>query len=340
MKKLSPLKQALPQIKADIVLSLGNNCRPASRLEEFDLRKEANPLDWMMSYDLKIAYDLMASDFKDFFTQCENLGKFNEWHLRVQDKKSAMQSIHHFNTKEPLEAQIKAFNEQSVRRWLKIKEKLRQSKNIVFVRNSDEALKEFALFLEKISKLLGEDKHYTFIKICHDKSKEFNELKITQYQPFAKATIITYEGNDESISELQADFWRGNSFLWAEVMKNIKLRQLHQKFGAVERVKNHLCYQFGEALNLSSNRLYTAFVLPFVLFYLYQKHQKYLKGLDELALPLSSYADYKEALKLQESLDYVLGQTLLQHLNFRSKNPLKIFANGGGAFELSFSRSA
>lgn len=96
------------------------------------------------------------------------------------------------------------------------------------------------------------------------------------------------------------------------MMKNINLKQ---EFGAVDKVKKHLCFEFGEALNLSlsSNFFYTSFVLP-----------------------LEFYTDYKEALKVQENLTYVLGQNLLKCLKLHSKNPFKILAHGGGR-EVEFS---
>lgn len=58
-------------IKADIILSLGSACHTAHHLRKNHLRLFSSPLDWMVSGDLDIIYDLFCNDFKDFFLNYE-----------------------------------------------------------------------------------------------------------------------------------------------------------------------------------------------------------------------------------------------------------------------------
>ena len=313
MQKLSSVKKALDKIKADIVLSVGSSCMCATRIEEFELRKEASPLDWMMVYDLNVAYELMKSDFKDFFMECENLGEFNPVHLRVRDKKTGMVSIHHFETKQALENQIIDFNALSVRRWRKIKERILHSHEIVFMYSGEYNLELFASFLQRISALFGEEKNYFLISVLNDEKKEFNEIQITQYELSKTLKIITYLGNNKNISNNEAEFWRGNSFLWTEVMKNITLDE--KPIGAVLRVKNHLAYQLGEAMIVASKSIFTLLALPFLLLYVVKKYKKDCSESTKNILNLKDYRDYEEALKVQNGFAYRLGLCLIQARN-------------------------
>ncbi|MBF4468082.1 MAG: hypothetical protein ISP01_01625 [Methanobrevibacter arboriphilus] len=54
-------------IGSDFIISLGPACRVAHYLRENNLRYVANPLDWMMNYNLESVIHWFKNDFDDFF---------------------------------------------------------------------------------------------------------------------------------------------------------------------------------------------------------------------------------------------------------------------------------
>ncbi|MBK1971298.1 DUF1796 family putative cysteine peptidase [Campylobacter sp. TTU_617] len=155
MQKISKIRI----IKTDIILSLGSACRTAHHLRKNHLRSLSSPLDWMVSGDLDIIYDLFCNDFKDFFLNYEVVkhsqksNKVDE-PIHVKDTKYNILSIHHFFTNEDLKIQSKRVNEQSIYRWNKIKQKLFLAKNITFIHCGQFELEKMKKFLIKISLLL------------------------------------------------------------------------------------------------------------------------------------------------------------------------------------------
>ncbi|EKK0826746.1 TPA: DUF1796 family putative cysteine peptidase [Campylobacter jejuni] len=159
---LQPKKCPLEKIHADVVLSVGTNCRTAHHLGTYNLRKEANPLDWMMCFSLDVVYHLFQNDFKDFFVESLNEGKFNQHNLRVRDLRTNMISIHHFNHKDDLKKQSQEINSRAIKRWLRIKEKITNKKNIVFVYNGGDSIEQITIFLKSINNLFGLEKKVLF----------------------------------------------------------------------------------------------------------------------------------------------------------------------------------
>jgi len=99
-------------------------------------------------------------------------------------------------------------------------------------------------------------------------------------------------------------------------------QNLNLQVGAVERVKNQLSYKLGSAM-LDCKGFLKFFKMVFVLKKISKKHKKektiyecMLKINPSLKLPpLEYYADYREALLLQESLNYKLGKAVIKANN-------------------------
>ncbi len=91
-------------------------------------------------------------------------------------------------------------------------------------------------------------------------------------------------------------------------------------FSAKARIQNHLSYKLGQAMMVNSKSFLGYIRMPFVLFYIKNKHKKEQKAYQEKIKkdpsfklpPLESYPDYKEALKEKECLIFKLGQALMQ----------------------------
>ncbi|HEG2607317.1 DUF1796 family putative cysteine peptidase [Campylobacter sp. W0066.1] len=321
-------KNSLEKIHADIVLSIGVNCRVAYYLESYNLRKMANPIDWMMEFDLEAVYELFKTDFKNFFINFSKEGVFNQQYLKIKDLKTNMVSIHHFNHSDKLEKQVQEFNSQSIRRWLKLKNKIVNSKNIVFVYNGTDE-DNITSFLTLIATYFGIEKNYFFIQVKNNQNKKWNEIEINQYEITKNIKYYQYIGNDINITNNSENFWQGNQFLWGEVMKNISLleneffKEIVKLKGAVQIVKNHLCYKFGETTIYHSKDFFSYLKIPFMLYCISLAHKEKIKNKDRnLSLPLSVYSDYQEALEIKRSFIYKLGQTLIgsSNDNFINKN--------------------
>ncbi|HEF3156256.1 TPA: hypothetical protein R8930_001431 [Campylobacter jejuni] len=89
---------------------------------------------------------------------------------------------------------------------------------------------------------------------------------------------------------------------------------------AKARIQNQLSYKLGQAMIVNSKSILGYIRMPFVLFYIKDKHnqeqkvyQEKIKKDPSLKLPpLESYPDYKEALKEKECFTYKLGQALIK----------------------------
>ncbi|MBX7490171.1 CatB-related O-acetyltransferase [Helicobacter turcicus] len=107
-------------------------------------------------------------------------------------------------------------------------------------------------------------------------------------------------------------------------------KRLNLSAAAVLRVKNQLSYKLGSAM-LDSKGFLKFFKLIFVLKKISKKHKKekmiyecMLKVNPSLKLaPLEDHPDYKDALLVQESLNYKLGKALIEANNSK-------WAGGGG----------
>ena len=90
--------------------------------------------------------------------------------------------------------------------------------------------------------------------------------------------------------------------------------------GASSRIKSHLSYKLGQALILNSKSLWGYIRMPYVLSYIKDKHKQEQKEYQEkikknpsLKLPtLESYRDYKDALKIKNTLSYQLGEAFIE----------------------------
>ena len=151
--------QTLPleKIKADVVLSLGSNCRVAHYLRKHHLRLWTSPLDWMLHTNLECAYELFKSGFKNFFTDCSLEGEIETSKARkkliVKDNQTGMVSLHHFFSGENLEIQVQRIREQTFKRWEIMKHKLSNSQNIILIFTGVAKLEELTSFLEKFCSL-------------------------------------------------------------------------------------------------------------------------------------------------------------------------------------------
>lgn len=329
---LEPIKSPLEKIHADVVLSVGANCRTAHNIRTHQLSNFAYPLEWVGRYKLKAAYNSFAKDFKDFFLNVKILKEFDAAYFDVMDLTNEIYSIHLFLKNKDIQEQSKEINSQAIKRWLRLKEKIINIKDVVFAYNGADSIEEIATFLKSVNNLFGLEKNYYFIQVKHDENKKWNEIEIYQYEIAKNLKFYQYIGNDANITDNKSYDWCGNSFLWGEVMKNISLRENEMpkeiekekivekeiiKFkGAIQIVKNHLSYKLGEVAIYNSKSFFGYIKIPFVLYFVALAHKEKIKAQkNNSSLALNEYSDYEEALKTQECFTYKLGQIIIKASN-------------------------
>ena len=95
------------------------------------------------------------------------------------------------------------------------------------------------------------------------------------------------------------------------------------KNSAIARIQNHLAYKLGQVMIEHSKSIKGLIRIPYVLSYIKDKHKQeqiaYEKSIKEnpnlKLLPLETYGDYEEALKIKEHLSYKLGLALIKANN-------------------------
>ena len=85
------------KIEVDCVFSIGENCRPASYLRDYNLRFQPAPLDWMIVNDFSKVTHLFETKFEDFLKDVVEIpDKFCAGCRFVDDVANNIRSIHHF----------------------------------------------------------------------------------------------------------------------------------------------------------------------------------------------------------------------------------------------------
>lgn len=219
-----------PKITADIVLSLGLECRVAKQLKTANLRKCAFPLDWMGYYDLEYAIKHFQTDFVDFFKNKTVEGQKqskNYTKLWVRDTDTNMLSVHHFTADQDIEEQYtKQFYPVMLKRYHFVKKIMQNAKQIVFVSQRQEDTDEFVYFLQEMHKLFP--CKITLINGRHDDtSDQYDENQVNDYITVKEINIsdnlkvIDYSFDDRTPGKLTS--WVGNTPKWQAILSGYQL---------------------------------------------------------------------------------------------------------------------
>lgn len=208
--------------QCDIVLSLGQACRPAYWLRKHNLRFFSSPLDWMMSYDLNVVIKLFKSRFKNFFlNKVENFER-NLPHRYVQDIDTGMISMHSFPKNISIDDFYYIFIEKMKNRAERMLLTLEKSSDVIFIANRTFSKKdEVCIFLNEIGYFSSAN--ITFININNIDSDN-NTTSITRFSH--KYMFIEYSFRDihhDGSDPNNPAFWLGNALLWDEIMNSIFL---------------------------------------------------------------------------------------------------------------------
>ncbi len=218
-KKPDPSNEVYPEITADMVISLGPNCRPAHHLSNSGLRLQSAPLDYMMGYSLKTALHLYETKFEDYFESVSPSPNASDKKLlRVTDTKNNVISVHHFKKDAPFESEKSRIRDLMKSRAEKIDSGFNNAQSIVFVGCWPKAsTNEFKTFLQGIkNKYSG--KSLTIVNIKDDRSASSDHASRSVLCDEKDMKVIQYTFNDKGD-------WKGNTELWSKVLKSIKLNK-------------------------------------------------------------------------------------------------------------------
>jgi hypothetical protein len=209
---------------ADIIISLGEACRPARYLRASKLRYVSSPLDWMMGYSLETVLYLLRTRFASFFQNISVDKTKMEYSCRwVNDEDNKIISIHHFNWGKETEDELKLLRLKTKERYKYLNFAMKMSRKILFISNRDIDIKTAIHFLKSIYKIYRKD--ITYINIINTNNlieKETNEIKITRKLKYIEIQFndIHHKGNDRKTNK---DFWLGNIYEWENLIKKINL---------------------------------------------------------------------------------------------------------------------
>lgn len=200
--RISKLEEAHEQLKVKIadykkIIPIGYNCATAMVLINLNLRKEAYPLDWVISNPFFV-YQYIKTDFKDYFLKTKNdntnyLGQKFDWfkttdNHNTQNHKADIESD--FNavkkSNDIFENNCYKFNRR-IKRFLSI---LNSNNKILFV-----YMKEYKINSVNKENLNKEKEHDDYLKKINLLLKEKNVYFSLLIIDFSNKESIKEEGN-------------------------------------------------------------------------------------------------------------------------------------------------
>lgn len=206
----------MSRIDADFVMSVGPACRSAEALRRNKLRTQSSPFDWMMCYSLSTLTNFFKNDFKDFFEdvvdmKCDKNGK-----RLIKDSRTGMVSMHDFPSDQEVEAYYPVFIEKMNRRFLNVKRKIENARNVVFVAYREDEKGEIVQFLNDMDSLFVGKKLF-FVNIVNRVKESIRRYEI-------KENLVLIEISFSDVSDKDADNWKGNLRKWDYWLSLIKKR--------------------------------------------------------------------------------------------------------------------
>ncbi|WP_185766521.1 DUF1796 family putative cysteine peptidase [Niallia circulans] len=197
----------------DAIYSLGENCLPAMKMRQFNLRPFAGPFDWVgIRYAHNVA-KLIQTYFTGFLAE-ENLvpsGYASDSDLLVYDVENIISFNHDFKTdRNTIDSlmDLPSVQEKYQRRIARFIQNIQTNKRILFIRS--EATIEEIIELQTVLKEVVKG--------------EFTLLIVNHY-PIDK--LIEHECFIDNVCALclpNEDIWDGNNTLWQHIFTDITIR--------------------------------------------------------------------------------------------------------------------
>lgn len=202
------------QKEYDVIFSLGNNCLPAMKLREHDLRRFAGPLDWVGSPNLSKVTNLLKHNFSRFL-ELENLRGIqyvSDTDILVLDELNHISFNHDFKTdRNTLDEflDLPLIKEKYERRIKRFQRTLEEKNQILFIRTEGT--------IEEVMEL------QTILK---EKVKGDFSILLINHTDVTKITEIDWDLENVCVLELpNEEIWEGNNHCWKEIFESISLRK-------------------------------------------------------------------------------------------------------------------
>lgn len=250
-------------IQGDCICGLGPDCRIPFFIKTLNLPyKYLSPLDYLIINNDKVILDLFMNDFDGFFEDIyyekvlhENKTniKYTEAEIKVKklsletfnyvvhDLKYDIVSIHHFHATVSKDEMEKRFRANSRYRWECLKNRMMNSKGLIFIKSikcSDFSIDYEREFLKKIYEKFNCENITELVVESVDESMEYfdiedikvdEKIKLKKFKFFdcqiSDTQNIYKNGKLDYISQDLAPFWcLGNPFYWSIIGENIEVK--------------------------------------------------------------------------------------------------------------------
>ncbi|KAB7671188.1 DUF1796 family putative cysteine peptidase [Bacillus sp. B1-b2] len=196
----------------DVIFSLGNNCLPAMKLRDNQLRTYAGPFDWVGSPDLSKVIHLLENHFANFLDlkNLKGIQYLSDYDMLVFDEQNVISFNHDFkrsrNKLDDLQElpEIKEKYDRRIARFLTF---LSSAKRILFIR-TEGTLEEVIRLEEVLRKNVKNDFH--LLVVNHTEGNQMTEL----YWPLEKVTAIELPNGE---------IWEGNNHYWKYILDGIHI---------------------------------------------------------------------------------------------------------------------
>ena len=204
----------------DFILPIGENCRPAGNLRDFEVRKQYLPFDWKV-FSLPAFLHVMETGFEDYFAEIRLLaeeGISATGHFFVRDIKNDILSMHDFRTNADLEKERLRMRQRDIAASKRIEEGMRSAKQVLLVSSRTEFMDELTAFLTQFSKMYP-DANMTMVNIRHQEDLDFGIYTENGSWSNGMLSLDDYAVNEITPGEtFLTSTWKGNQGQWAAIL--------------------------------------------------------------------------------------------------------------------------
>lgn len=211
--------------QADVWLSIGPDCRAVSYLREFGLTRFAAPSDWMIFKRPETLLHLYRTGFSDFLEEIEEYVPAGEGKFRfVRDIRYNVKCIHHFETALSLSAGQAYMKSRTLLRFRKTDDALKQAGSIGLVGSWSAPREELCAFLKGFAQQYP-GREIVLHNVRHVPGEKQHWMTKTELSPLL--TLLEYHFCDEG--EDGEDAWKGNQYLWTQIIGRLCLGEAGRK---------------------------------------------------------------------------------------------------------------
>lgn len=174
--------------KFDLVLSIGHRCFTSLMLRQNNLQVASFPFDWLLNIEYKQSLEFLCNNFENFLNKDDlELVEIegNEFHNTYKNKRNNFSLVHDFPVNIDFDKQFEIVKAKYSKRSERLVEKIKKSKNVLFVYSSsdvypikkplEEVINDTKTMLPKLKEVFPATE-FSFMYICPSDNKGFYYL--------------------------------------------------------------------------------------------------------------------------------------------------------------------